>query len=418
MTSFGQVDPFPVPTRFNLEQIAAVLAMAVILLGALVWADRPITAEQTDFSVTYLGARMVYQGLGAKLYDLGEQRKLKASLLPHGEPLIYEHPPFEALLLAPLAALPYRTAYLLWGLMNAAIWLSLPWLLRPYAPVPREDLGYITLWILFAPLGITLFQGQSSLVMLLLYSLVFIAMQRGLDFRAGVALGLGLLKFQFVVPFVAIFLLRRKWTFVKGFSATASFLGVLSVIAVGWRGIRDYLHLLAAVASHPANVSYGQAADMATLHGFVHATLGAALSSSAVLLIVVGISTFLVGWTAWQWNRIDLLGDCRSSGLMFGCAILVSLITGLHMFSHDLSPIMLTLLLTLNGMKESSERRLNVILLACMTLFWIPPVYFVLLARHRMYLLFLALLAFALGTMKLAQNFKSRKVMNDFCTVS
>ena len=48
------------------------------------------------------------------------------------EPLIYEHPPFEALLMAPLGALPYKTAYLIWGLVNVVIWLTLPWLLpRP-----------------------------------------------------------------------------------------------------------------------------------------------------------------------------------------------------------------------------------------------------------------------------------------------
>lgn len=418
MRSGVQIDSVLIAKRINLERITPVLAMAVILLGALFWADRPVTAEQTDFSVTYIGARMVYLGHGSKLYDLDEQHKLKASLLPHGEPLIYEHPPFEALLLAPLAALPYRTAYLLWGLMNIAIWLSLPWLLRPYAPVPREELGYIALWVLFAPLGVTLFQGQSSLVMLLLYSLAFMAMQRGRDFRAGVALGLGLLKFQFAVPFVVIFLLRRKWTMIKGFFATAFVLGVLSVIAVGWRGIGDYLHLLAAVASHPSNVSYGSAVDMATIHGFAHATLGAALGSSTVLLTVVGISTFLIGWTAWQWNRVDRAGDRRSSDLMFGAAIVVSLLTGLHMFTHDLSPMLLTMLLVAAHVTESHERWLRFVLLAYLTLFWMPPIYFVLLARHRMYILLTLLLIFALGTMKLAQNLKSREMLNDRCSVS
>ena len=418
MRNVAQVDSVPISKPLNLERVAAVLGMAVILLGVLFWVDRPVTVEQTDFSVTYLGARMIYLGLGAKLYDLGEQHKLKASLLPHGEPLIYEHPPFEALLLAPLATLPYRTAYMLWGVMNAAIWLSLPWLLRRYAPVPREDLAYIALWILFAPLGITLFQGQSSLLMLLLYSLAFVAVQRGRDFHAGVALGLGLLKFQFVIPFLIIFLLRRKWAFVRGFIACASFLGILSLIAVGWRGLADYLHLLASVASHPANVSYGQATDMATFHGFLHATIGAAMGGSIVLLIVVAMSTFLVAWTAWQWNRIERLSNRQNIGLMFGAAIVISLITGSHMFTHDLSPMMVTLLLALNGVAESSDRGLKVILFACITLFWIPPLYFVLLGQHRMYLLFLLLIVFALGIMKLAQNLKSSKLISDCETVS
>ena len=174
------------------------------------WADRPPTMEKTDFSVTYIGSRMVYLGQGSRLYDLAEQRKLKQSLLKDAEPLIYEHPPFEALLLAPLGALPYKTAYLLWGLINVAVWLSLARVLRPYAPAPRDELAYLALWLLFAPLGVALFQGQSSIFLLLVYALTFIALKRGDDLRAGAILGLGLFKFQFILPFALIFLLRRQ----------------------------------------------------------------------------------------------------------------------------------------------------------------------------------------------------------------
>jgi len=179
----AQVAPLTSPKGIKFENALALFGSAVLLVFVVFLADRPPTMEEADFSITYIGSRMVYLGMGPKLYDLAEQQRLKRLLVPNSLPLIYEHPPFEALLLAPLGALPYKTAYLIWGLINVAIWLMLPTLLRPYAPAPRDDLGYLVLWLLFAPLGVALFDGQSSLLLLLVYSSTFIQLRRGRDFR-------------------------------------------------------------------------------------------------------------------------------------------------------------------------------------------------------------------------------------------
>ncbi len=393
---------------FN-EKIVALIGFAVLLVSVVFLADRPPINERTDFSVTYIGSRMVYLGLGGKLYDLAEQQKLKRLLLPDAEPLIYEHPPFEALLLAPLGALPYKTAYLIWGLINVAIWLMLPYLLRPYAPAPRDDLGYLALWLLFAPLGVALFEGQSSLLLLLLYSIAFIQLRHGREFWAGAILGLALFKFQFVIPFALIFLLQRKWRFMKGFMATATALGVLSLVAVGWHGIIGYIHLLVGIAAHPDNSSYGAAIGTATIQGFVHALLVGVLGHAAVSVIVAGVSIFLVAWTAWRWRKADLAADERNFDrqtfdLMFAAAIVVSLVTGFHMFTYDLSPLMLAMLLVAGHFPGRSQARLRLILGTTLVMFWIPPLYLALLAGHCVYLWFPVLMAFMIGTLKLAES--------------
>jgi Glycosyltransferase family 87 len=392
------------PKRIEFENIVALLAFTILLVSAVFWADRPPTMEKTDFSVTYIGSRMVYLGQGSKLYDLAEQQKLKRLLLPDAEPLIYEHPPFEALLLAPLGALPYKTAFLIWGLINVAIWLMLPYLLRPYAPAPRDDLAYLVLWLLFAPLGVALFQGQSSLLILLAYSLAFIALKRGCDFRAGAILGLGLFKFQFILPFVLIFLLRRQWRFLKGFLATAAGLGVLSVVAVGWPGIWSYIHLLVSVARHPDNSTYGAAIGMGTVQGFVHALLGKVLRRSAISLLVAAISAALIGWSAWRWRAADDRERGRTFDLMFAVSVVVALVTGFHMFTHDLSPLMLAMLLVAAHFPGSDRLALRLTLGAALVVFWIPPLYFALLAWHCVYLWFPVLAIFWLGTLRLALN--------------
>jgi Glycosyltransferase family 87 len=378
----------------------AFCAAALMLVAALYWSAKEPSVEKRDFSVTYLGARMVHLGLGPKVYDISEQRKLKATLLPNSEPLIFEHPPFEALLLSPLAALPYRTAYLVWGAVNIVIWLVLPWLLHPYAPVPRERLAYFALWFLFMPLGVTLFQGQSSLLVLLLFSLAFISFKRGEEFRAGIALGLALFKFQFVIPMVLIFLFLGKWKVIRGFLGMASVLGILSFVAVGWAGLANYVHLLTAIASQPDNSSFGAAVDMATVQGFVHAVLGRVLNHVTVSLIVSLISGLLIVSTAWQWKRATHSGLDKADDVMFGAAIIVSLVTGLHMFTHDLSPLILAMLVVLPNVVES-RGTLPRVLTGCLILLWIPPLYFALLASHHIYLLFPLLLFLKVGLMKI-----------------
>jgi hypothetical protein len=387
---------------FN-ESTLALLASAVLLVGAVLWGARGPLTEKTDFSLTYVGARIVYQGQGARLYDLGKQKEVRDSLFQHPNPLVFEHPPFEALFLSPLAGLPYRTAYLVWGLANVLVWLSLPVLLRPYTPAPRDALTYLALWLLFAPLGVALFQGQSSLFLLLLFAVEFVQLKRGRELPAGIWLGLGLFKFQFVLPFALIFLLRAKWKFLAGFTISAAVLGVLSWIAVGWVGLFQYVHLLLAVGANPQNLSYGAAVDMPTLHGFAHAVLGR-IASPAVISGVVAISSLvLIVFMAWRWRQQDAKPEGCSFDLMFAAALTVSLMTGVHMFTHDFSPLMLALLLVCAHLSGKTRRGLRTILGAALAIFWFPPVYFALVTWHCLYLMFPLLLAFTLAAIALSR---------------
>jgi hypothetical protein len=401
------------PKRIGFESVFASIAFAVLLVSVVFLADRPPTMEQADFSITYIGSRMVYLGMGPKLYDLAEQQKLKKLLVPNAEPLIYEHPPFEAFLMAPLGALPYKTAYMIWGLSNVAIWLWLPYLLRPYAHVPRDDLKYLLLWVLFAPLGVALFEGQSSLVLLLVYSITFIQLRGGRDLRAGAIFALALFKVQFVIPFALILLLQRKWRFMKGFMATATALGALSLVAVGWSGIIAYIRLLVSVAAHPENSSLGAAIGMATVQGFVHPLLGAVLGHAAVSAIVAGVSIFLVGWTAWRWKKARSPADLRTFDLMFAAAVVVSLVTSLHMFTYDLSPLLLAMLLVAGHFPGRGHTLLRIVLGTTLVMFWMPPLFLLLLARHSIYLWFPVLMLFMIGTFKLAAILPERACGTD-----
>ena len=341
--------------------------------------------------------RIVHEGRGSKLYDIAEQEKIKVSVFTRAQPLIFEHPPFEALLLAPLGGLHYDTAYFIWGALNVLVWLYLPYLLRPYAPWPHSDLTYLVLWLLFPPLGIALYQGQSSLLLLLVFALAFVRLKQGREFTAGVWLGLGLFKFQFAIPLALIFLVRRKWNVIRGFMASAAALALLSFVAVGWQGLVGYVRLLLDVAGHPHDLSYGAAKDMATLQSFSNAVLGGLLTPAAIHFTVAACSVALILYAA----RAPLRTEAAHArfDLFFATSILVALITGIHMFAHDLSPLALALFIIL---PHVATRRSGAVACACIVLLWIPPIYFLAVARHTLYLFFplLSLLAFGISQLR------------------
>ena len=382
------------------EATLGLLAAAILLLGAVLWSSHGPNAEKTDFSLTYVGARIIHQGLGSRLYDINFQRQVRDSLFQHPNPLFYEHPPFEALLLSPLAKCPFRTAYMLWGFFNAAVWLTLMFLLRDYLPWPREDLGYLSLWFLFAPIGVALFQGQSSIVLLALYAITFIRLRHQKEFSAGVWLGLGLLKLQFVLPFAFIFFVRRKWRFLGGFGASALLVGMLSMVAVGWKGIVSYARLLSEVNNNPQNLSYGSAVDMPTIYGFVHATLSHRIGAMGLNSVVAALSIALLVIVAWRWRD----GAGASNDLMFASAIAVSLVTGSHMFTHDFSPMLLALFLTGANFPSRQHRGLRLALSATMVLFWSLAIYFLFVAWHCLYLMCPMLLMFAISALLAARH--------------
>jgi hypothetical protein len=389
---------------FN-EGTLGLFAAVIFLVAAVLWSARSPNVEKTDFSLTYVGARIVHQGLGARLYDSTLQKQLRDSLFAHPNPLLFEHPPFEALLFSPLATLPFRTAYMSWGLFNAAVWLALIWFLRPYLPTPHEELGYLSLWLLFAPMMVALYQGQPSLLLLAVYALTFTSLKRKREFIAGVYLGLGLFRFQFVLPFVFVFLLLRKWRLLAGFSLAAIFWGLLSLVAVGWTGMVSYVRFLWSIGNNPQNLSYGSGVDMPTIHGFVYAILGNAIGHMGLNITVGLLSVGLLIFVAVRWESLRGGTSSRaglSFDLMFAAGVAASLLSGSHMFTHDFSPLALAMFLAAAGFSNSGatgHRALRITMRVTLVLFWFFPIYFLFVAWHCLYLMCPVLLMFAFSAL-------------------
>jgi Glycosyltransferase family 87 len=380
-------------TGFN-DGTLALIGVAILLAAFAAWSSRGPNVEKTDFALTYVGAYIVHEGSGTDLYDTRIQVKLRDSMFQNPSPLYFEHPPFEALALAPLAALPFRTAYLVWGFVNVAVLLGVVVWLRPKLHWPSEDIAYLFLWLIFAPVLVAIYQGQSSIIVLAAYGAAFIFLKKNKPVVAGLLFGLALLKFQFAVPFAIVFFLRRHWRFVAGFSGAAIFLGLYSLLGIGWDGSANYVRLLSQIGNNPRNISYGSAVDMPTLHGLVFALAGHALNATRLNIAVAILSIALLTWVAWKWTKSNWEAS-------FAAGIAASLLCGSHMFTHDFSPLG-TAMFLLAGSLRFARKSLRFASWFILAVFWTFPFYFLFVKWHCLYIMAIVLLAFTWCCLRVA----------------
>lgn len=339
---------------------------------------REIATGYPDFTIFYTAGKCILQGQGRQLYDLETQFAIQrefASEVKHREnALPFNHPPFEALLFAPLARLPYVAAYLVWVVFNIALILGFWILLRPRLPRLHHFLPALPLLAMFGffPVIIALLQGQDSILLLFLYGLVFSALATGRNFAAGLCLGLALFKFQLVLPFVLVLLVRRQWRAVAGFVVAAFGLLVLSAAVVGWSGVMAYPGFVLGLSRSGAQAGIDPRA-MPNLRGLVAGALHLAGLPATVLIIALSIALLAL---AAHWWRVQ---PRRQFMLGFSLCLTVTIITSYHMLTHDLSLLILAILLLaellVSGEIVGPARR---ILVASLAVLFLTPLYAVL----------------------------------------
>jgi len=339
-----------------------ILAATLAVHAFLFWKERSLIARgYPDFTIFYSAGLMVRQGLGHRLYDGDLQYQVQRSFAPRVEnrqaALPYNHPPFEALIFAPLTYLPYLPAYLLWNLLNLGMLALVPRLLRPHIAILQQR--PVVVWaaglLAFFPVVAALLQGQDVILLLLLQTLAFVALKRHSDFLAGSWLGLGSFRIHLVFPLMLILWLgwKRPKVFL-GFVAACLLAGAISLAIVGREQAVHYpqsvLHMERIV----------EEADMVpvmpNLRGLfegwrVQKAMRFDLRMVSLILSVVLLSSVIViarkefCETGFQKPGVD-----RAIGLHFGMAAITSILVSYHAFSHDLVLLIIPLFIVLNLM--------------------------------------------------------------------
>ncbi len=199
-----------------------------------------------DFTAFYTAGKLLRQGRGQQLYNPYAQAEVQQEFTADPDirrgPLLYVHPPFEALLFLPFTFLTYPQALAAWEMLNLGLLIAVSLLLRS----TLSSLRTVPIWewmlalLAFFPVFADFLQGQDAILLLFLFVLSFRALDSGADFVAGCWLGLGVFRFHLVLPLVLLFLLWRYRKVAAGFAVTASAAALVSLAIVGWQRALEY----------------------------------------------------------------------------------------------------------------------------------------------------------------------------------
>lgn len=151
-----------------------------------------------DFPAFYAAGRLAASPHPERLYDPSAQQDAQRDLIsgtPNGW-IPFAYPPYVATLYRPLAALPFRAAYVLHTLLMAAFCLAAVRLLLRNTETTNRWLFYAAIAMTFYPMLRAILGGQNTALSFFCSAATIAALRRQRPFEAGVWLGVWLFKPQ------------------------------------------------------------------------------------------------------------------------------------------------------------------------------------------------------------------------------
>ncbi len=292
-----------------------------------------------DFRQLYTGGYILRTGHAAELYDYNAQERFEELLVPTGMHYVLpiNHLAFEELLLVPLSLLPYRVAYWVFMAFNGVLLALCVRLLGNRLKIRVDQSEWIPALLLLAffPIPRGLEKGQDSIIMLTLFAAALQAIDHENDFVAGLLVGVGIFKFQIVIPVALLFLIWRRWRFSAGFAISAVSAALISLSLVGLDGAREYAHMLLSMSvrltSQADMFRYGtHPGDMINLRGLFSAAFDGRLPHTYVQLLIAAGSVAVLAAAARQRPSLPL-------------AIAAASLASYHFIVHDASILIIVI---------------------------------------------------------------------------
>ena len=355
-----------------------------------------------DFRQLYVAGYMVRTGHRTQLYDYAAQAYFQNTLVSNDErALPFIRPAYQALMFVPFSLLPYRTAYLGFLLLNVLL-LALAFLIlqprlrglsRVWPGLPPA------LFLGFYPVALALMQGQDSILLLALLAAALVSLERNRDLTAGALAGVGLFKFQIVVPIVLLFLLWRRWRFVKGFMFSAILVGLLSFITSGWAETVVFVHSLLSVGAGlpavPGEINFPLRINiMANLRGLIYGLASLRVPQRWLQVTTLLLSSIVV-------ISVRARGRQQPGGDALVLAITAGVVVSYYLFIHDLSILLIPIVLTLDRFitGDGSGKPFGLATAAISALLFVAPMCIFVIPAH-FYLVSVLICAFLFVLMK------------------
>ncbi|MCE5307162.1 MAG: DUF2029 domain-containing protein [Acidobacteriales bacterium] len=278
---------------------------AVVIGPALVWSFQP-GAPRNDFVSFYTAPALLDSG---NLYDLRRTEEEQAKYgfdRERQHKLAFLRPPFYALLLKPLAWLPYNAAYLTWLVLSAFSLVLTAILWR------HLGLAWMAAALCWSPAVAHVFlRGQATAYLVLFFSLAIALLRWDAPFLAGLILSLCGFKWSLFLTVPLFIVGRRLWRCGAGFLAGSTATLLFSYLVSGPNWPTQYWRVMLADSASP------RVAEMANLRGLFHG-----LPYCATLEIIAASLIALLTWRT-----------CRTAGSL-DYAAAATLVSGLLISHH------------------------------------------------------------------------------------
>lgn len=274
-----------------------------------------------DYRTFYAAGRLVLDGRGSELYDIGAVHSVIATAPD------YYNPPVFALVMAPFATLSFGLSFDVWSLLSiAALALSayLIWGIARPAGTGAAVCAVVGL-AMSAPVLHGLVLGQFSFLLLCAWTSGFVLLQRGSERAAGCVLATLMIKPELHV-ITALMLLAWKRRAVPALALTTAAGVAVSLAVAGPRSLYAYpAHLLHTARIQNTVEMYGWSGSVRLLPvGGTTAVVIAALLSLATVAMVA---------CALRWGASDERASVSRGWLLITSAVLVP---DAHLFLQDL----------------------------------------------------------------------------------
>src|ERR1700722_19021680 len=224
--------------RIPLQAWVAVLAFCLICigLGSVIVPG----ARKHDFLNLYTGASLALGGNFAHLHSPQVQLDRERRFVPELPTLVpFVRPPFYALLLAPLALLPFGMAFWIWiAVQSGLLFGCWAWALFRWGP------DALIFGALYLPTALGIASGQDCVLILAILIGTYSLAEKGNHFASAAALGLGLIKFHLFLLWPLALLIQRRWRMLLGACAAVAAEFLVSLWLSGWSGLVEYFQLL------------------------------------------------------------------------------------------------------------------------------------------------------------------------------